>query len=88
MEEVSQCRVVPIPRPLVPFLWYIKKGILLEKPPESHCNKNPIYVFLFWGLCSLSPNFQIHVSVSNLYIPGIGLNISCSRIRHIDRGNI
>ncbi len=27
-----------------------------------------------------SPNFHIHVSVSVLYIPSIGLHISCSRI--------
>jgi hypothetical protein len=23
---------------------------------ELHCNENPIYVFLFWELCGLSPN--------------------------------
>ncbi len=45
-----------------------------------HCNENPIYVFLFWELRSLSPNFHIHVSVSNLYIPRIGPHISYSRI--------
>ncbi len=31
---------------------------------EIHCNINPIYVFLFWELCGLHPNFHIHVSVS------------------------
>jgi hypothetical protein len=46
----------------------------------THCNENPIYVFLFWELRSLSPNFHIHVSVSNLYVPRIGPHISCSRI--------
>ncbi len=45
-----------------------------------HCNKNPIYVFLFWELRRLSPNFHIHVCVSDLYIPMIGPQISCSRI--------
>jgi hypothetical protein len=45
-----------------------------------HCNKNPIYVFLFWELRGLSPNFHIQVSVSDLYIPMIGPHISCSRI--------
>ena len=45
-----------------------------------HCNENPIYVFLFWELRGLSPNFHIHVSVSDLYIPRIGPHISCSRI--------
>jgi hypothetical protein len=33
--------------------------------------ENPIYVFLFWELRGLSPNFHIHVSVSDLYIPRI-----------------
>ncbi len=36
-----------------------------------HCNENPIYLFLFWELRGLSPNFHIHVSVSDLYIPRI-----------------
>ncbi len=40
-----------------------------------HCNKNPIYV-----LRGLSPNFHIHVSVSDLYIPRIGPHIFCSKI--------
>jgi hypothetical protein len=29
----------------------------------GHCNENPMYVFLFWELRGLSPNFHIHVSV-------------------------
>jgi hypothetical protein len=33
-----------------------------------YCNENNIYVFLFWELRGLSPNFQVHVSVSDLYI--------------------
>jgi hypothetical protein len=33
----------------------------------------------FLGLRGLSPNFQIHVSVSDLYIPRIGPHISSSR---------
>ncbi len=55
--------------------------IFLSPPPmpfepliSTHCNENPIYVFL-------SGNFPIHVSVSDLYIPRIGPDISCSRIR-------
>ncbi len=46
-----------------------------------HCHENPIYVFLFWELRGLSPNFHIHVSVSDLYILRIGSHFSCSRIR-------
>ncbi len=33
----------------------------------QHCNKNPIYVFLFWHCAALCPDFHIHVSVSDLY---------------------
>jgi hypothetical protein len=46
----------------------------------THCNENPIYVFLFWELRGLSPNFHIHVSGSDLYIPRMGPHTSCSRI--------
>jgi hypothetical protein len=45
-----------------------------------HCNEKTIYIFLFWELRDLSPNFHIHVSVTDLYIPRIGLHISCSRL--------
>jgi hypothetical protein len=37
-----------------------------------NCKENPIYVFLFWEWRGLSPNFHIHVSVSDVYIPRIG----------------
>ncbi len=39
-----------------------------------HCSENPIYVFLFWEQRGLSPNFHIHVSVSDLYRPRSGLH--------------
>ncbi len=45
----------------------------------AHCNGNFVYIFLFWELRGLSPNFYIHVSVSDLYIPRIGPHISSSR---------
>ncbi len=38
-------------------------------PPKLHCNGNSVYIFLFWELRGLSPNFHIHVSKSDLYIP-------------------
>ncbi len=44
-----------------------------------HCNGNSVYIFLFWELRGLSPNFHIHGSVSDLYIPRIGPHISSSR---------
>jgi hypothetical protein len=45
----------------------------------SHCNENSIYVFIFWELRGRSPNFHIHVSLSDLYIPRICPHIFCSR---------
>jgi hypothetical protein len=40
-----------------------------------HCSENPIYVFPVLKLCGLVPNSYIHVSVSDFYIPRIGLPI-------------
>jgi hypothetical protein len=37
-----------------------------------HCNENPIRVFPSWELRGPSPNFHIHVSVSDLYLLRIG----------------
>ncbi len=37
-------------------------------------------ILFFWELRGLSPNFHIHVSVTDLYIPRIGPHISCSRM--------
>jgi hypothetical protein len=36
------------------------------------CKQDPIYVFPELKLRGLVPNFYIHVSVSDLYIPTIG----------------
>jgi hypothetical protein len=47
---------------------------------STHCKGNSIYVLLFWERRGLSPNFNIHVSESDLYSPRIGLHISSSRI--------
>ncbi len=38
-----------------------------------HCKKDPIYVFPEIILRGLGLNFYIHISVSDLYIPTIGL---------------
>jgi hypothetical protein len=48
-----------------------------------HCNKNPFYVFLFWELRGLSPNF--YMSVSDLYIPTINLHVLLQENMYVDR---
>ncbi len=57
---------------------------VVEQPKDSsesglHCNGNSVYIFLFWKLRGLSPNFHIHMSESDLYIPRIGPHSSSSR---------
>ncbi len=54
---------------------------LFTLPLPEHCKDNSIYVFLFWELRGLSPNFHIHVSVRDLYIPRIGPHISLQQNR-------
>jgi hypothetical protein len=53
-----------------------------------HCKDNPIYVFHEKRPRGHSPNFHIHVSVSDLYIPRIGPHIFLEQNRQTDRGNI
>jgi hypothetical protein len=56
---------------------------------DIHCNENPIYVFLFWELHGLSPNFHIHVSLTYLYIPRIGQHTYfLQQNRQIDHGDV
>jgi hypothetical protein len=49
---------------------------------RPHCKENLNYVVPEKKLLGLNPNFHIHVSVSDLYIPTIGPPI------YIYRGNI
>jgi hypothetical protein len=53
-----------------------------------HCKENPIYIFLFWELRGLSPNFNIHLSVSDLFIPRIRPHIWLQQNRQTEPGNI
>ncbi len=55
---------------------------------SRHCTENPIYVFLEMKLRGLLPNYYIHVSVSILNIPRIGLSICLQQNRQTDPGNI
>ncbi len=54
----------------------------------AHCNENPIYVFPEKELRGVSPEFNIHVFVSDLCIPRIGPHIFLQQNRHTDPGNI
>ncbi len=52
------------------------------------CKEIWIYVFPEKELRGLSPNFHIHVSVSDLYIPTIGPPIIFQKNKQTDQGNI
>ena len=67
---------------------YCNDKILSTLIVPLHCNGNSVYVFLFWELRGPSPNFHIHVSVSDLNIPGIGPHIWLQQNRQTDPGNI
>ncbi len=50
--------------------------------------QNSKQIFPEKEVCGLSPNFHIHVSVSDLYIPKIGPHIFLQQNRQTDLGNI
>jgi hypothetical protein len=64
------------------------QSVFLYIRVSVHCNKNPIYVFSEKELRGLSPNFRIHVSVSDLYISRIGPHIFLQQNRQVDPWNI
>ncbi len=78
------------------WMYTVKKCYRFSRPkPRNvnnqtlpHCKENPSYVFLFWKLRGLGPNFHIHVSVSDLYIPRICPHISLQQNRQSDPGYI
>ncbi len=55
---------------------------------DWHCKDILIYVFPEKELRGLSPNFHIHVAVSNLYIPTFGPPIFLQQNRQTDPRNI
>jgi hypothetical protein len=52
------------------------------------CSENLIYALLFWELRGLNLNFDIHVSVSDLYSLRIGPHIFLLQNRQTNPGNI
>ncbi len=59
----------------------------LQRPDTKKFETN-IQIFPEKQLCGLSPNFPIHVSVSDFYIPTIGLPILLQEKMWTDPGNI
>jgi hypothetical protein len=57
-------------------------------PPTSTLQRTYHSVFSEKELRGPSPNYHIHVSVSDLYIPRIGPHIFLQQNRQTDRGNI
>jgi hypothetical protein len=55
---------------------------------QRHNTQNSKQIFPEKELSGLSPNFHIHVSVSDLYIPMIGLPILLQENMLTDPGNI
>jgi hypothetical protein len=61
---------------------------MLAPDERLHCTENPIYVCPEMKLRCLVLNFYIHVSVSDLYIPRIGLPIWLQQNWQTDPGTI
>jgi hypothetical protein len=55
---------------------------------QRHNTENSKQIFPEKKLCGLSPYFHIHVSVSDLYIPWIGLPVLLQENMWTDPGNI
>jgi hypothetical protein len=61
-----------------------KRCFHLTAHSQLHCKENPLYVFPEKELRGLSPTFNIHVSLSDLYIPRIGPHIFMQQNRQTD----
>ncbi len=64
----------------------VRSRIRVRRLP--HCTENPIYVFPDMKLRSLVPNSYNNVSVSDLFIPRIGLPHWLQKNKQTDSGNI
>ncbi len=63
-----------------------EKGLVFTL--QRHNTENSEQIFPEKELCVYSPNSYIHVSVSDLYIPLIGLPILLQKNRWTERGSI
>jgi hypothetical protein len=62
--------------------------IILSTTPQRKSHLCTVSVFPEKALCGLSPSLQIHVSVSDLYIPRFGPHIFRSKIGRPNCGNL
>jgi hypothetical protein len=84
-----------IPLTLCPFFTLVILNILIYRGVKEciarirvHCKEIWIYLFLKKELRGLSPNFHIHVSVSDLYIFTFGSPIFLQQNRQTDQRNM
>jgi hypothetical protein len=76
LEELGdQCKVVF--GDITGISWEIKRT---SPPLQMHCIENSKQIIPEMKLRGLVPNFHIHVSVSDLYDPTIGLQTQYSKI--------
>jgi hypothetical protein len=52
---------------------------------QRHNTENSKQIFPEKEVCGVSPNFHIHVSVSDLYIPRSDCLFCCRKIQYVDR---
>ncbi len=77
------CKLWKISETYVQNAWLISTGHLAT----LHCKEISIYVLLEKEFRGLSPNFHIHVSVSDIYIPRISPPIFLQQNMQTDRRN-
>ncbi len=75
---------ITVAKPELIVEWFCEKPI---DKTDMHCKKICIYVFPEKELRGLSPNFHIHVSVSDLYIPTFGPPIFLQQNKQTDQRN-
>ncbi len=71
---------------MLSFLLYVFPLYLMQTTLQRHNTENAKQIFPEKELCGYSPNSYIHVSVSDLYIPLIGLPILLQQNRSTERG--
>jgi hypothetical protein len=74
--------------PLSQLIYHYAQTLLPVYTLQRHNNENSKQIFPGKELRGYSPNSYIHVSVSDLYIPLIGLPVLLKDNRWAERGNV